>query len=65
MKNQKGIISTIILIIVALIILGYFHISFKSILMSPLVKSNLDYAWNLFVTGFNSFVSWIKSFLNI
>ena len=49
MKQQQGIISTIILIIAALIILGYFHISFKSLILSPIVKTNLDYTWNLFI----------------
>lgn len=41
--NKRGIINTIVLIVVALIILGYYKIDIKSILAQPLVQSNLDY----------------------
>lgn len=51
MKTRRGVISTIVLIIIALIILGYYHISFKSIAQSPIVQDNLRYAWQLFIAG--------------
>lgn len=51
MNHKRGIISTIVLIIIALIILGYFNIDFKSLVQSPIVKDNLAYAWQLLVEG--------------
>lgn len=49
--NQKtqsqGFIKLIILIVIGLIILGYFGLNIKDILASPVVKENLAYAWEL------------------
>ncbi|MBX4197769.1 hypothetical protein KW782_00340 [Candidatus Parcubacteria bacterium] len=58
-NHQSGLIDTIVLIVVALIILGYFNIDLKEIFSGPLVEENLRYAlllvidtfkylWNLF-----------------
>lgn len=48
-KNLKegGFIKIILLIVIGLIILGYFGLNIKDILASPVVKENLAYAWNL------------------
>ena len=45
--NKKGLIKTIIVVILALIILGYFGFDVRDIINSPTVQSNLNAAWNL------------------
>ena len=60
MNTKRGVISTIVLIVVALIILGYFHISFKSIVSSPTVQENLKFAWQIFMDGLTGLIQWIK-----
>jgi len=43
MKKNQGFIKWIILIVVALIILGYFGIDVKQVVESPTTQSNLNY----------------------
>lgn len=51
MNHKRGIVGTIILLIVALILLGYFQIDVKSVVTTPAVQNNLLYAWNLVISG--------------
>lgn len=51
-SKKKGIINTIVLIVVALIILGYLKIDIRDIFDTPLVQDNLKYAWDIFMSGF-------------
>jgi len=51
MNSRSGFITAILLIIAALIILGYFKINIQKIITSPDVQTNLQYAWQLLVTG--------------
>lgn len=51
-KNKRGLIDTVVLIVVALIILGYFKIDVREIVNTPVVKDNLHYAWELVVWAF-------------
>lgn len=46
-KRSHGFIKLIILIVIGLVILGYFGLNIKDILASPVVKENLAYAWEL------------------
>lgn len=46
MTNQGfGLISFIIILIIAIIVLGYFGISIRSIFGGGTSRDNLDYAW--------------------
>lgn len=48
MKNSReGFIRIILLIVIGLIVLGFFGINLKDVLASPVVKENLSYAWDL------------------
>lgn len=49
MKNtsQKGFLHIIIIVVIALIILGYFGMNIQEILAKPVVHDNLVYFWNL------------------
>ena len=49
MNAKRGIIGTIVLIVIALIVLGYYNIDIKSIFNSPAVQSNLMYALQLVI----------------
>jgi len=50
MKNfsdKRGVVKTVILIVIALIVLGVFGYNIKDILDKPVVKDNLSYAWSV------------------
>lgn len=50
MAGNKGLIKTIILIVLALIVLGYFGFNVGDIINSPTVQANLSITWG-FVTN--------------
>lgn len=58
-SSQKGIVTVIILVVVALIILGYFGFDLRRIVESPQVQENLTYAWNLIKLPF----LWLWNFI--
>lgn len=58
-NSQKGIVTVIILVVVALIILGYFGFDLRRIVESPQVQENLTYAWNMIKLPF----LWVWNFL--
>lgn len=62
MRNTRtGFITTILLILAALIILGYFKINLQTIIDSPTVQANLQYAWELLSAGVRSGWSYLFS----
>jgi hypothetical protein len=50
-RRNRGLIDTIVLIVIALIILGYFNIDLKQVFTEPLVAQNLKYALSILITG--------------
>lgn len=46
---ERGLVKAIILIVVALIILGFFGYNLRAIIEGPAVSDNLAYAWGLAV----------------
>jgi Flp pilus assembly pilin Flp len=54
---KKGLIGTIIVIIIALVVLGYFGFNIKDIFNSPTVQANLNSAWNFVVMVWNNYLS--------
>ena len=46
MRNNKGFVKLIILIIIGIAILSYFNIDIRSILDSNSFRDNLSYVWN-------------------
>lgn len=66
MKNKKyssGLISTVLLIVVALIILGYYNINVETVVSSPMVRENLAYAWGVVLEGLKAGWDWIIAWL--
>lgn len=45
-RTNQGIIGWIILVVAAIIILGYFGFDLRRIIESPQVQQNLQYAWD-------------------
>lgn len=43
--NNKGLIKTVIVIVIALIVLGYFGFNVGDIIKSPTVQANLTSTW--------------------
>lgn len=58
-RRSLGIVSTIVLIVVALVILGYYNVNIRSVVASPVVRDNLAYAWDLLVQGLVIARDWI------
>ena len=46
-KQQGGFIQLIIVLIIAVIVVGYFGFNVQQIIQSPSVSGNLGYAWGL------------------
>jgi hypothetical protein len=46
---KKGLVKMIIVIVIALIILGYFGFNIKEIVESQSVQNNLHYIWDFIV----------------
>lgn len=55
--NHKGFIQIILIVVIALIILGYFGLNLQDILASPTVHDNLLYAWNLVKDLWSTYLS--------
>jgi hypothetical protein len=60
MNRSKGFIDTIVLVIIALIVLGYFNIDIKHILSGPVVKDNLMYLWDATKSGIVYLIDFFK-----
>ncbi|PIQ68157.1 MAG: hypothetical protein COV91_05525 [Candidatus Taylorbacteria bacterium CG11_big_fil_rev_8_21_14_0_20_46_11] len=57
MKGNRGFIKTILVIVIGLIMLGYFGYNLKDIVSSPTVHENLVYVWDLIVKLWNTFLA--------
>jgi hypothetical protein len=64
MNTTRGIIGTIVLLIIALIVLGYYNINVQSVFQSPTVENNLLYAWNLLVWSVTHFFWWLVGLMH-
>lgn len=53
---QAGFIKTILIIVVALITLGFFGYNLRDITSSPVVQDNLVFVWELIVKIWNNFI---------
>ena len=53
MENNKCFIKAVLLIVIALVVLGFFGYNLHDIANSPDVKGNLAYVWELLVKLWN------------
>ncbi len=69
--QKKGFIKLIIIIVIGLIVLGYFGFDIKKIIDSPTVSKNLTYTKDLVVGVYQKYLArpidylWNKFFLNL
>ena len=54
---KKGLIKTIIVVVIALIVLGYFGFNVRDIINSPTVQANLSSAWDLVSNVWNNYLA--------
>ena len=57
MHYKKGLVKTIIIIVIALIVLGYFGFNVTDIINGPTVQANLHAAWDFILKLWNNFLS--------
>ena len=55
-QGSRGFIKMIILIVVALIVLGYLGFNLRNIVASPTVQDNFNYAKEVIVNIWNSYL---------
>ncbi len=54
MTYNKGFIKAIIIVLIAIVILGYvFHISIIDIINDPKVQESMGWLWNFLITVWN------------
>ncbi|MEK7579068.1 MAG: hypothetical protein AAB460_00860 [Patescibacteria group bacterium] len=63
MNARRGFLQIILIIVIALIAIGYFGLNIREILSSPNVQDNLAYAWELKVHVWQTYLagpaSWV------
>lgn len=70
-SQKKGLIKTILVIIIAIIVLSYFGFDLQSIVESPQTQGNLGYVWGLGVTLWQDYLAqpvlyfWNNIFINL
>jgi hypothetical protein len=69
--EKKGFIKTIIIIVIALIVLGYFGFDVESIIKSERVQGNLNYVWGIIAKVWDLYLAapvmfvWDKFFVGV
>jgi hypothetical protein len=56
MKNNQGLIKLLILLLIALIVLGYYGISVRQAVQNPTTQDNISYIWNGIVAVWNDYL---------
>lgn len=57
MQKNKGLIKMVVVIVIALIVLGYFGFNIKDIIESNAVQTNLQYVWGFIKTFWNNYLA--------
>ena len=56
MKRNTGLIYFLILLVIALVILGYYGFSVRQAVQNPTTQDNISYVWNGAVNIWNTFL---------
>ena len=56
MQTDRGLVKMIIVIVIILIVLGYFGFNIREIINSPTVSDNLSYTQQLMLSVWNNFL---------
>ncbi|MFA6430106.1 MAG: hypothetical protein WC229_03435 [Candidatus Paceibacterota bacterium] len=57
MQKNKGLIKMVVVVVIALIVLGYFGFNIKDIIESDSVQTNLQYVWGFIKTFWNNYLA--------
>lgn len=57
MEGNRGLIKAILLIVIGLIVLGFFGYNLRDIIASETVNDNLTYVWGLVTAFWNNFLA--------
>lgn len=60
-NNQQGFLKIIIIIVIALVVLGYYNVDVRKVVNSPMVRENLAYGKDMAVAAYTYIVEKIKS----
>ena len=63
MKSNRGLIKLLILILIALIVLGYYGISVRSAVQNPTTQDNISYIWTGTVAVWNDYLQTPATYL--
>ncbi len=55
-EEKRGLVKMVLLIVVGLVVLGYFGYNLRDIVNSPSVNENLAYAWDMLKRAWNFLV---------
>jgi hypothetical protein len=63
MKSNRGLIKLLILILIALIVLGYYGFSVRQAVQNPTTQDNISYIWTGTVAVWNDYFKASATFL--
>jgi hypothetical protein len=55
-NRQRGIVRTIIIVVIALLVISYYGINIQQVANSPTAQSNFSYVWNGVTYVWNTFL---------
>ena len=53
-------LKLIVFIVIALLVLSFFGISLRTLVLSPTAQDNFKFVWSIVMNGWNWFVAWIN-----
>ena len=56
MKEKRGLIKILLMIVITLVALGFFGYNLREITSSPAVRDNLVFVWELIVKIWHNFI---------
>jgi hypothetical protein len=63
MNSQKGLIKLLVLIVIAIIILGYFRVDLRQVIESEMVQRNFHYVWDNIVSLWQQYLATPASYV--
>ena len=56
MGTNRGIVKTILLIVVAIVLLSFFGIDLREVTSRPLFQKNVQFLWGSVTSGFENYI---------
>lgn len=55
--KNRGLVRTVLIVLVAILVLSYFGFDIRGIVESPLAQNNIGYVWGFVVNIWNNYLS--------